>query len=116
MSYSRKWKPSAAQRREFAQKMQDPKEKASYYARKEERAAKRRASSNYDYATAGGSYVPTSQQHDAAMEMCASGQCTDEQLDAANQVAGAYACNMKVPHDAIHIVNKYRRSRKNQGS
>lgn len=110
MSYSRKWKPSAAQRRAFAQRMQDPEERVAYEQRKEQRAAQRKAKSNYDYATAGGSYVPTKQQHDAAMEMCASGQCTDEQLNAANQVAEAYACNTEVSHDMIHIVNEWIRS------
>ena len=32
--YKYKWKPNASQRREFAEKMQDPKEKAAYEQRK----------------------------------------------------------------------------------
>ena len=32
--YKYKWKPNASQRREFAEKMQDPEEKAAYEQRK----------------------------------------------------------------------------------
>lgn len=60
----RKWKPNATQRREFAQRMSDPIEKAAYEQSKYEKAAKRRSGSQYDYDSAGGSYVPTQAQYD----------------------------------------------------
>ncbi len=49
-----KWRPSKPARREFAQNMQNPDFANQYYARKEEKAEKRRASSKFDYASAGG--------------------------------------------------------------
>jgi len=50
----RKWKPTKAQRKEFAQKMQDPEYEKAYLQRKEKRAASRRKNSDYDYSSAGG--------------------------------------------------------------
>ncbi len=61
-----RWKPSKSQRRQFAEKMQDPEFAEAYYRRKEERAEKQRAASNYDYSSAGGYYVPTSEQNKVA--------------------------------------------------
>lgn len=48
-----KWKPSASQRRAFAEKMSSPEERAGYYENKEAKAQKRRASSQFDYNSAG---------------------------------------------------------------
>ena len=45
-----KWKPSKAQGREFAIRMANDEEyRNAYYKRKEEREAKRRESSKFDY-------------------------------------------------------------------
>lgn len=104
-----RWKPSKAQRREFAQRMQDPDEKAAYEARKVEKAEKRRAGSKFDYNSAGGRYVPTKEQHDFCfnnMHLFA----TSEEVDAANMVMSGFVCNERVHHDYIHIVNEKRRS------
>ncbi|MBP6238814.1 MAG: hypothetical protein KA270_17370 [Saprospiraceae bacterium] len=65
MSY--KWKPSKTAKKAFVIKMQDPTEAQAYEDRKKAKADKRRAGSNFDYYTAGGYYVPTKYQYDAAM-------------------------------------------------
>ena len=103
-----KWRPSKSQRRAFAIKMQDPEEKAAYENRKEQKAQKRRETSSFDYNKAGGSYIPTKEQADFAlnnMDLF----ITPEEIDAANFVISGYACNEKVHHDFIHIVNEKRR-------
>jgi len=106
------WKPSKTQRREFAQRMQNDSEFAeSYNNRKREKEEKRRASSKFDYRTAGGSYIPTKVQHDFCLEMVGE-DLTSEQENACNIVASGYACNEKVDHDFIHIVNELIRNRK----
>ena len=103
-----KWKPTAAQKKAFAEKMQDPAEQRAYEQRKQAKADKRRAGSRFDYNTAGGEYLPTRAQYDAAMKLAYSG--TEEQTEAANMVATAYTCGMKVHHDHIHIVNEFIRT------
>lgn len=105
-----KWKPSAAQRKAFAIKMQDPTEKAAYEKRKADKAEKRRSSSRFDYSTAGGFYVPSRAQHDYAV-FDRSMNTTDEHDQACDMVASAYACNTPVEHDSIHIVNELIRSK-----
>lgn len=105
-----KWKPSASARRAFAEKMQNPAEKAEYEARKEARATKRRSTSNFDYATAGGSYIPTKEQHDFCM-FNRPADLTPEQETACNNVIYGYGCQEKVHHDFIHIVNELRRNK-----
>lgn len=106
-----KWKPSKTARREFAIKMQTDTEFANdYYARKEARAEKRRASSAFDYQSAGGSYVPTKFQNDKAFEFLTNKELTPEQRDACNMVISAYSCNEKVHHDYIHVVNELART------
>ncbi|MDR2291977.1 MAG: hypothetical protein LBE11_00705 [Prevotellaceae bacterium] len=104
MAYSKKWRPSASQKREFAQNMQNPEYAAAYYKRKEERAEKRRATSKYDYGSAGGAYVPTEAQYEfcmSHMDMFDSQEC-----EAANMVISGYLCQDKVHHDYIHVVNE----------
>jgi len=108
MSY--KWKPSKSQRRAFAERMQDPKEQAEYYARKEARAEKRRARSQFDYNTAGGKYVPTKDQYNAAMDFMMTAALTDQQKSACDMVIYGYNFQEKVHHDHIHIVNELRRA------
>jgi len=105
----KQWKPSVSQRREFAQRMQDPEEKAAYELRKRLREEKRRASSQFDYGTAGGFYIPTKAQNDFCfehMEMFT----TDDEIAAANDVLYGFSSQEKVHHDSIHIVNEMRRN------
>lgn len=100
-----KWKPSASQRREFAQRMQNPEEKAAYEKRKEDKLNNKRAGSKFDYNSAGGNYVPTKNQYDFVMNHMDLFN-TDEESDAANQIMFGYVNNEKVHHDNIHIVNE----------
>lgn len=105
MSY--KWKPSRAQRTAFAARMQDPGERAAYEQRKADRAARRRAGSQFDYEKAGGEYVPTKAQHDAATKFLLIGiELTAGQKEACNIVVFGYSCQEKVHHDYIHRVNE----------
>jgi hypothetical protein len=104
-----KWKPSKSQRREFAIRMQDPEEQAEYNARKEQAEKKRRATSSFDYNKAGGYYIPTKGQSDfclSHMELF----ITSQEKEAANFVISGYACNEKIHHDYIHIVNEKKRT------
>lgn len=107
-----KWKPSASQRREFAQKMQNDKEFASdYHNRKEVASQKRRSTSKFDYNKAGGNYIPTKDQYGFAIVNVRNlNNVEDEQ--AFNDVIFGYTNNEKVHHDSIHIVNQYIRKEK----
>jgi hypothetical protein len=103
MSY--KWKPSAAQKKAFALKMQDPAGQAAYEERKAHKAETRRATSKFDYELAGGKYVPTKSQY----EFCCQNYTkfsTPEEKSAADIVISGYACNQSVHHDYIHVVNE----------
>lgn len=102
-----KWKPSASQRREFAAKMSDPIERAAYYENKEAKAAKKRAGSQFDYNSAGGNYIPTQAQYNAAVEAIGTGIDND-----CNRVIYGYTCQEKVHHDHIHVINEYLRKQK----
>ena len=106
MRYSRKWKPSASQRKEFAQRMQDPDEQATYEARQAEKARKKRSKSHYNYNTAGGNYIPTLAQYEAALKVQDMG-IEGIQKDASAMVIYGYTCNEKVDHDYIHIINEF---------
>lgn len=106
-----RWKPSASQKRAFAEKMQNPAEQAAYMERKAEKAQKRRDGSSFDYGSAGGYYVATKAQHDFAI-FDRTGVETIEQENACNQVAYSYSCNEKIHHDYIHIVNELIRAKK----
>jgi hypothetical protein len=106
-----RWKPSKSQRRAFAERMKDPAEQQAYEARKTDKATKRRAGSKFDYASAGGEYLPTKQQHDFALTYMQSGNTlTSEQEDALNQVMYGYSCQEKVHHDSIHVCNELMRA------
>ena len=101
------WKPSKSQKREFAQKMaNDSAFKEAYEQRKLDRAEKRRKSSAFDYYSAGGHYIPTKLQHDAAFELSLSNP-TEDQANAARMVMFGYSCNEKIHHDFIHIINEF---------
>jgi len=105
-----KWKPSTSQRKAFAQKMQDPAEKADYEARKQVQADKRRAGSKFDYTTAGGNYVPTSTQYKYAIQFLGGMDLSPDQFNACQMVISGYINNDKIHHDYIHIVNELIRS------
>ena len=111
MSY--KWKPSKTAKKAFAIKMQDATEAQAYDDRKRAKADKRRAGSIFDYYTAGGSYIPTKNQNDAAMTIITIEGMSEEQRNAANMVTFGYSCNEKIHHDFIHIVNEYIRLKNN---
>jgi len=81
----------------------------AYNDRKTAKAEKRRSNSNFDYNTAGGWYLPTKAQHDAAMQMTRT-EVTDDQDFAARMVASGYTTGEKIHHDYIHIVNEWRRA------
>jgi hypothetical protein len=101
MSY--RWKPSKSQRRQFAENMKDPGYAAAYYGRKEAREAKRRSSSKFDYASAGGEYVPTQIQYEFCINHM--DRFEPDERNSANMVISAWVCQDKVHHDHIHIVN-----------
>lgn len=104
-----KWKPSKSAKRQFAANMQKPEFAQAYYDRREARAEKRRAGSNFDYRTAGGCYTPTRDQHNAAFKFITEHDLTQEQKNACEMVMSAYGLNEKVHHDHIHVVNELRR-------
>ena len=108
-----KWKPSASQRKAFAIRMQNPDERAAYEARKQAKAEERRATSKFDYASAGGMYIPTQFQYEQAMKYLHTPGISHEQLDACNMVISGYACNERIHHDYIHIVNELIRANGN---
>jgi hypothetical protein len=98
-----KWKPSASQRRAFAERMKDPDEQKAYNIRKAEKKEK-----FYDSLKSpgtGANYVPTKAQHDFCV-FNRKGIETPEQEDAANQICFGYSCNEKVDHFYIHIINE----------
>jgi hypothetical protein len=103
-----KWKPTATQKREFAERMKNPIEQAAYYQRKNDRATKRRSTSIYDYTSAGGYYIPTKEQYDFAMRN--PDLFTSDEENSRNQVIFGYSCSEKVHHDFIHVVNEKRRA------
>jgi hypothetical protein len=84
--------------------MQDPTEQAAYEQRKVDRAAKKRASSKFDYETAGGFYIPTQAQYDHACKMV--GSNNDILSSACNIVIYGYTCNERISHDYIHEINE----------
>ena len=103
-----KWKPSKTARREFAQKMnEDSGFAADYYERKEQKAEKRRASSSFDYQTAGGFYVPTRAQYDFAINAI---YRDGDEKQAIDMVVYGFSCNEKIHHDFIHVINEKMRS------
>lgn len=105
-----KWKPSAAQRKAFADKMKDPEQQAAYHQRKHDKAEKRRAGSNFSYSSAGGNYVPTKIQYEYAMKFLGDKELSEEQGHACTMVVSGFSCNEKVHHDYIHVVNELIRS------
>jgi hypothetical protein len=105
----RTWKPNKSQRAEFARKMQDPEYREAYYARKKAREDKRRSGSEYDYTSAGGNYIPTGIQRDAAVKFLEEGNITEDQANSCRMVLSGHDCQTKVHHDHIHRVNELMR-------
>lgn len=103
-----KWKPSALQRRAFAERMKDPDEQQAYQDRQNARAE-----INYRSKFMFGlrQFVPTKEQYDFVV-FNAPEIMTSEQRKACNQIAYGYNCNEKVDHKHIHIVNEMRHSLK----
>ena len=101
-----KWKPSKSQKREFTQNMQDVSFAKDYYERKELKKEKKRVGSSFDYYSAGGEYIPTKIQNDMAFIFLGKIELTKEEKNACNMIISGYACNEKVHHDFIHIVNE----------
>lgn len=109
MSY--KWRPSRKQRQEFAERMaNDTAYRDAYYERQEQKAAKKRSTSKFEYRTAGGEYTPTEAQNKAAFELSKLNS-TEEQREACNMVLYGYSSGEKVHHDYIHIINEFIRSK-----
>lgn len=102
------YRPTAREKRAFAQRMQDPEFAAAYRRKKRDMEEKRRAKSSFDYPGAGGMYIPTREQY-----MFASGWYhvfeTSQERNAADMVIYGYTCREKVDHDHIHIVNEKKR-------
>lgn len=107
-----RWRPNASQRRAFAERMQDPEEKAAY----EERKRKRNSYEGFKDRE----FVATREQHDFCLSNMHLATEYDEQHprtggnqitaeDAFNQVMSSFSCNEKIHHDYIHIVNEIRR-------
>lgn len=100
------WKPSKSQRKAFAIRMQTDSEYAeAYHARQKARIDKCQASSQFNYESRGGMYIPTQAQHD----FCFNNMnlfVTDEQKNAANMVMYGWSCQERIHHDYIHVVNE----------
>lgn len=100
----RKWKLSKSQRREFAENMKNQDFADAYYARKAAREEKRRATSRFDYNSAGGMFFATEYQFDFCMKHY--GSFTKEQKEAADMIFFSFNCKEKIHHDNIHIINE----------
>ena len=104
-----KWQPTKEQKKEFAIKMQDPEYRDAYLRRKDERAAKKRAQSKFDYPSAGGYYKPNDLQYRYACKMLDL-EITAEQRIAAQEVYFGHLNQQPISHDSIHIVDEYMRN------
>jgi len=103
---SRQWYPSRGERKAFAIRMREDKEiREAYQERKAKRAAKRIASSAYDYPSAGGEFVPTKQQGLFAT-FDRRGTRSQEDEEAMEIVGSAWSTSTKCHHDYIHRVNE----------
>ena len=102
----RQWYPSRGERKAFAIRMREDQEfREAYQERKAKRAAKRIASSAYDYPSAGGEYVPTERQGLFAT-FDQRGAISDEDFEAFEIVGSCWSSSSKCHHDYIHRVNE----------
>lgn len=99
MAFKYKWKPSASQKRAFAEKMKDPQEQAAY----EERKRQKKLYDNWKDKD----FIPTKEQHDFCFVNIH--LVSGEQRNAFNIVMSGYSCQEKVNHSFIHVVNQLRR-------
>jgi len=76
------------------------------FERKMAQLAKKREKSKFDYATAGGAYIPTYAQFLAAVQMEKAGINVMQAI----ALQGAFLAQTQLSHDVIHVVNEYRRS------
>lgn len=106
-----KWKPSKAQKKDFAIKMQNPEFATAYEKTREEKARKKREKSEFDYSSAGGFYLPTKRQYEFCIEYPELFITSQENIARDNIIFG-FTCQEKMNHDYIHIVNEKIRSRK----
>tara|TARA_R100000951_G_C2530158_1_gene146146 strand:- start:68 stop:442 length:375 start_codon:yes stop_codon:yes gene_type:complete len=107
-----KWKPNKAQARAFAERMKNDHEFAN--ARRErlaKKAERNRASSEFDYYTAGGEYKPTENQRSEALKFLGQ-DLTEQQKNACEMIVNCYDMGVKTHHDNIHIVNELSRNEK----
>ena len=108
-----KWKPNATQRKEYAEMMNDPIQRAEYEERKREKARKKeeknRAGSRFDYLGAGGNYVPTKWQYYSAWRFISYNKLSEEDQLSCSNVMSAYTMNKVCHHDDIHVVNELRK-------
>lgn len=111
-----KWRPTKAQRREFAIKMNsDPEFREAYLERKRKRKEKRQSQSVFDYETAGGSYYVTKLQSEYAFEIKNKLQYTDKKYyinklnewldDIMDDIIVRFDTGEKINHDYIHVLN-----------
>ena len=96
-----KWKPSASQRKAFAEKMKDPEEKSAY----EENKRNKNTYSDNPLSFKHKSFIPTNLQYNEAMKFLGMVGLTYKQQDACNQITSTYVCQDKCHHDYIHIIN-----------
>lgn len=87
--------------------MQNPEFAAAYEARKQAKKEARQNSSKFDYETAGGLFIPTEAQCNAAFRMLYNNHPEEE---AANMVIYGYTAKIAIHHDSIHIVNEFIRT------
>ena len=107
------WRPSKTQAREFAEKMTNDAEfKKNYEDRKNAKDIKRRATSKFDYTTAGGQYVPTVAQYNKANELLTNVNLIDSIAVVCREISYGYTCRVKIDHDNIHIINEIIRQTK----
>lgn len=107
MAFRHKWKPSASQRKAFAEKMNsDPEYASEYLNRKHAKNTYSDDPRSFKHR----SFIPTEFQNSQARLFIETKELTTEQRDGCNQVIYGYGCQEKIHHDYIHIVNELTRN------
>lgn len=102
-----KWRPSASQRRAFAEKMQNDEDfKSSYLQRKAEK--REQFYNSLEKKNTKCFYYVTKEQYNFAMYEASPEN--EEQKQACDMVVSSFAINEKCDHFFIHIVNEMRRN------
>lgn len=102
-----RWKPSASQKRAFAERMKDLEEQRMY----EEKKRAKNTYSGDPRSFKHKSFVPTENQYKVSWKMLNDDRCTKEQENSCNMIIYGYICQEKVHHDHIHIVNELTRNK-----